>query len=327
MALRDVIFMRRREFIKQVATAGTASVIIGGGILLIGSRSGKSKKALKIYKPKDYKAKIPSDKPVLAIAKNKDYRKAVATAIAVFGGMETFIKTGDYVCLKPNIGWDRSAQQGANTHPEVVAELGRLCFKAGAKKVIVVDVTCNAPRRCYNRSGIKAAAQAEGIEVIIPDDSLFEHIDFGNNSLGKWQVLKPVLECDKLINVPVVKHHSLSGMTASMKNWFGVLTGPRNRLHQDIHDNIAELAYLFQPTLVVEDVTRVLQRNGPQGGKLEDLITYDSVVVSTDQVAAEAYVTRFLDKKPADFPFIGIAENKGVGISQPPSDKVIKIDV
>lgn len=319
--------MQRREFIKQITAAGTASVIIGGGILLLGNRSSKSKETLKIFKPKDYRTKIPSDKPILAVAKGEDYRKAVASAIAVFGGMEAFIKTGDYVCLKPNIGWDRSAQQGANTHPDVVAELARLCFKAGAKKVVVVDVTCNSPQRCYNRSGIKAAARAEGVEVIIPDDSLFEFIDFGNNSLGKWRVLKPVLECDKLINVPVVKHHSLTGMTAAMKNWFGVLTGPRNRLHQDVHNNIAELAYLFQPTLVVEDATRVLQRNGPQGGRPEDLVIYDSIVASTDQVAAEAYVTRFLDQKPADFPFIGIAENKGAGITQPPADKIVEIDI
>jgi uncharacterized protein (DUF362 family) len=263
----------------------------------------------------------------MAIAKGKDYRKAVSSAVAVLGGIEVFVEKGDYVCLKPNIGWDRSPQQGADTHPDIVAELTRLCFKAGAGIVVVVDVTCNAPERCYSRSGIKDAAKAEGAEVIIPNDSHFEYVDFGRNSLGKWRVLKPVLECDKLINVPVVKHHSLCGLTASMKNWLGVLTGPRNRLHQDIHYNVAELAYLFQPTLTIVDATRVLQTNGPQGGRLEDLVIYDSVVASTDQVAAEAYVTRFLNKKPTNFPFIEIAEKKGVGISQLPDDKVAEIGV
>lgn len=319
--------MRRREFIKQTVAAGTASVITGGGILLLGNRTSKSKKALKIFKPKNYRVEITPDQPVLAVAKGKDYRKALTSAVAMLGGIEAFVEKGDYVCLKPNIGWDRSPQQGANTHPDIMAELTRLCFKAGAERVVVVDVTCNAPQRCYNRSGIKAAAEIEGAEVIIPDDSHFEYVDFGKNSLGKWRVLKPVMECDKLINIPVVKHHSLSGITAAMKNWFGVLTGPRNRLHQDVHNNIAELAYLFQPTLTIEDATRVLQANGPQGGRLEDLITYDSVVASTDQVAVEAYVTRFLNKKPANFPFIEIAEGKGVGISQLPGDKIAEIDV
>ena len=112
-----------------------------------------------------------------------------------------------------------------------------------------------------------------------------------------------------------------------MKNWFGVLTGPRNRLHQNININIAELARHFQPTLTVEDATRVLQRNGPTGGSVEDVINYNTIVASTDQVAADSYVTRFLGKKPSDFPYIELAENLGVGISKLPDNKIAELEV
>ncbi len=320
-------FMKRREFIKQTAAATAASFVITSGILVCGSRNDETDRATRAYRQKKYQIDMAPDRPLLAAAYSKDYRKAVASAITALGGIEFFIAKGDKVVIKPNIGWDRTSEQGANTHPEVVAELTRLCLLAGAGKVTIVDVPCNDPRRTYNRSGIKAAAENEGADVIIADDSHFAKIDFGLNSLGGWKVLKPVLECDKLINVPVVKHHSLPGITSGMKNWFGVLTGPRNRLHQDINYNIAELARLFQPTLTVEDATRVMQRNGPTGGRIEDVTSYDCIVASTDQVAADSYVTRFLDKKPSDFPYIKLAENMGLGTSHPPDDKIAEIDV
>ncbi|MCP4580252.1 MAG: DUF362 domain-containing protein [candidate division Zixibacteria bacterium] len=319
--------MKRRNFIKQTATATAASIVVGGGILLLGSRDGQSNDQLDIYKPKAWRVPLDPNRPVLAAAKGKDWRLATAAAIGALGGIETFIKAGDIVCIKPNIGWDRTPQLGANTHPDVVAELIHLCLAAGAGKVIVVDVTCNDSNRTYNRSGIKAASEAEGAEVIIAGDSHYAKVDFGTESLGLWKVLKPILECDKLINVPVVKHHSLSGMTAGMKNWFGAITGPRNLLHQNINENIAELGRLFQPTLTVEDATRVLQRNGPTGGRVDDVNTYDSVIASTDQVAADSYVTRYLSLNPDKFPYLGMAEEMGLGLITPPPDKIAEIEV
>ncbi|MCD6163653.1 MAG: DUF362 domain-containing protein [candidate division Zixibacteria bacterium] len=319
--------MKRRDFIKQTASAAAASLVISGGILICGNRNNDAQKVSKKFLLKNYRVKSKPDWPILSIAHGQDYRRVVASALAIFGGIEPFISKGEKVCLKPNIGWDRTPELAANTNPEVVAELVRLCLKAGAAKVTVVDVSCNDPKRTFNRSGIKAAAEAEGAEVIIPNRNHYAMTDFGDDSLGRWKVLKPVIECDKLINMPVVKHHSLSGITSGMKNWFGVITGPRNRLHQDIHYSIAELGRLFQPTLTIEDATRVLVRNGPTGGRINDVKVCDSIVISPDQVAADAYVARFLNKTPTDFPYIAIAEQKGLGVINPPENKIASVEV
>lgn len=319
--------MKRREFIKQTAQAAAATFAIGGGVLLLGNRGrGDNKRSIK-YQLKDYGVQVIPEKPLLSAARGNDWRKATLAAIGALGGIEAFIANDDYVCIKPNIGWDRTPELGANTHPDVVAELISLCHKAGARKVVVIDVTCNSANRTYNRSGIKAAAEGEGAEVLMENDNLFAEIDLGSETLGKWQVLKPILECDKLINVPVVKHHSLSGMTGAMKNWFGALTGPRNRLHQGIDRNIAELGKLFQPTLTITDATRVLQRNGPTGGRIDDVITYNTVIASVDQVATEAYAARFLGKKASDFHYIALAEEMGAGISEIPENKIAELEV
>ncbi len=315
--------MKRRAFIKESIKAGAAIALSTGGILVLGTRkSSESATNGTGFLPKDRRASDNPQYPLLAAVKSQSYPTAVAEAIMILGGMERFVAKGDRVFVKPNIGWDRTPEQGANTHPEIVAEICRLCFKAGAREVTVADVTCNAAERAYNRSGIKEAAQKQGAAVVLITDSELIDVDFGTDSLGRWPVIRKILECDKLINVPVVKHHSLSGMTAGMKNWFGALAGPRNKLHQDIEFSIAELARLFNPTLTIQDATRVMQKGGPTGGRTEDLIAYHTVVAATDPVAAESYVCRFLSRKPADFPFIKMAADFGLGDLNPPENRL-----
>jgi uncharacterized protein (DUF362 family) len=131
--------------------------------------------------------------------------------------------------------------------------------------------------------------------------------------LGKWPVLKPFLETDKLINMPVVKHHNLTKITAGMKNWYGVLGGPRNRLHQQIDISIADLADFFRPTLIIVDATRVLFRNGPVGGALSDVEKHHTVIAATDQVAADSYSCRFLGLQPGSLKFLQMGESRGLG--------------
>lgn len=315
--------MNRRDFIKQSLIAGTAIAATTGGIFILGSRNGSNISAdMPGSMPKDFRVPDNGKFPTVAVVKSDDTRLATAEAIALLGGIERFIGKGDKVFVKPNIAWDRLPEQGANTHPDIVAEICRLCFKAGASKVFVGDVTCNDPERTYNRSGIKAAAAAQGAEVIMISGGELVDMNFGFASIGKWPVIKKILEADKVINLPVIKHHSLSGMTAGMKNWFGALSGSRNRLHQEIDFSIAELARLFRPTLTLLDATRVMQKGGPTGGRPDDLVSFQTIVAATDPVAAESYACRFLDKKPDDFPYIKMAADTGLGEIHLPTTKM-----
>ena len=186
--------------------------------------------------------------------------------LQIWAGSAASSAKQDVVVLKPNIAWDRTPEQAANTNPEVVAEVVRQCWQAGAKRVIVTDVSCNEPRRCFQRSGIQAAARAEGAEVILPDPDRFREVDMGGVVLKSWPVFTPFLEADKVINLPIAKHHALTGATLGMKNWYGILGGERNRLHQQIHQSLVDLANFMLPTLTLMDCYRILLRNGPTGG-------------------------------------------------------------
>jgi uncharacterized protein (DUF362 family) len=262
------------------------------------------------FRPGRAGAATPAD---LALIRNGEPGELTRRAIAELGGMSRFVPRGSTVVVKPNIGWDRPPELGANTHPEIVAAVVALALEAGAKKVRVMDHTCNDARRCYARSGIEAAARAAGAEVIHLPDGRGTEMAIGGERIPSWPVHREVIEADVRINVPVAKHHSLGGASLGMKNWLGAVDGRRNELHQEIARSIVDLAAFFKPALTVLDGTRVLQRNGPQGGDPNDLTHPRLVMAGTDPVAIEAFGSTLLGLTPDDLPQIALAAKRGLG--------------
>jgi uncharacterized protein (DUF362 family) len=239
--------------------------------------------------------------------------KNYAAALRALGGMSKFVTRGDVVVVKPNIGWDRTPEQAANTDPTLVGAVVKSCYDAGAKKVKVFDYPCNDPRRTYVRSGIAAAAKAAGAEVSFMDERKFKQVDMKGTVLKTWPVYSEALDCDRLINVPVAKHHGSSRLTMSLKNWMGVIGDPRGRLHQDFDHSLADLGRFFKPSLTVLDATRILTAYGPQGGDTKDVRTLNTLVVGVDQVAIDSYGTSFFGMKGAQLGYLVEAARLGVG--------------
>jgi uncharacterized protein (DUF362 family) len=239
----------------------------------------------------------------------------VTRAIAAMGGMNKFVSRGDIVVVKPNIGWDRMPIHAANTNPDVVAAVVKLAYEAGAKRVVVADGSCNEATRCFQRSGIKKAVQNlnMGAEIVMPDAHRFRTTRLHGEVLDEWPIFTTLVDADKVINVPVAKHHNLAKYTAAMKNWYGVLGGRRNRLHQNIDTSIADLATFMRPTLVVVDAIRVLMRNGPQGGNIDDTRMMHQVFATTDQVAADAYGSTLIGQSPEHMPYLKMGQERGLG--------------
>jgi uncharacterized protein (DUF362 family) len=259
---------------------------------------------------------VPADPkfPEMAILQGDDPALLARQAVEELGGMRRFVARGDVVLVKPNIGWDRTPEQAANTNPDVVAEIVRESLNAGAKQVIVTDVSCNEPRRCFQRSGIADAAKRAGAEVILPEPSRFKEVDLQGEVLRAWQVFDPFLHVDKVINIPIAKHHGLTGTTLGMKNWYGMLGGQRNQLHQKIHESLVDLADFVRPTLTIIDCYRILIRNGPTGGNLEDVLLKKTLVASTDPVAVDAYVAKaYWNMDVAALPYLKLAAQRGLG--------------
>jgi uncharacterized protein (DUF362 family) len=306
--------LTRREAMLQLLRLGGLAAGCAGAAVWLSEHSFRPVPARAEQARRDHRTAADPQWPHLVVVQGGEPRALVQKALEDLGGIRRFVSRQDVVVLKPNIAWDRTPEQAANTNPEVVAEVVRQCWQAGAKRVIVTDVSCNEPRRCFQRSGIQAAARAEGAEVILPDPELYREVDLGGVVLKSWPVFTPFLDADKIINLPIAKHHGLVGVTLGMKNWYGILGGERNRLHQQIHQSLADLANFMLPTVTLMDCYRILLRNGPTGGNLEDVAIKKTMVAGTDPVALDAYVAKaYWDLDAAHLPYLQLAANKGLG--------------
>lgn len=265
--------------------------------------------------PEVFAGQIPN--PAIAVARGKDYEALVERVLSSLGGMGSFVRPGDKVVVKPNIGWDRSPQQAANTHPLVVKALVEQALAAGASTVLVFDRTCNEERRCYNNSGIIDALKSlknKRVKYDYIDNRKFVPVDIKKGkSLTRWEIYRDALEADSYINVPVAKHHGLSRLTLGLKNSMGIIGGRRGQLHHDLGQKLADLATVIKPQLTVIDATRILLRNGPQGGDLDDVKVNDTLIASTDPVAADAYATTLFGLEPQDIESTVAAYKMGLG--------------
>ena len=289
---QERVYMDRRNFIKTVTTG-----VIGAQFI----------------DPTDLFADPATGTPVMSVVKGSDPAAITSAAVDAIGGMSKFVSKGDVVVVKPNIGWDRTPEQAANTDPVVVATLVTLAFQSGAKKVKVFDNTCNTERRCYERSGIAEAARGAGADVFFTEERKYKKVDLKGEKLKEWPVYRDALEADKIINVPVAKHHTLAKLTLSMKNFMGLIGGRRNLLHQKLDVNIVDLTAFFKPTLTVLDAVRILTANGPQGGNLRDVETLNTVLASTDPVAIDAYGATLFDMTGDDLGYVRVAYERGLG--------------
>jgi uncharacterized protein (DUF362 family) len=265
--------------------------------------------------------------PDLVVVKGKSASSITDAAIEALGGMARFISKGDVVVVKPNMAWDRLPEHASNTNPYVVAEIVKHCFEAGAKTVKVFDRTVNDPRRCYTQSGIRDEAEKYGAKVKYVDERRFRNVELNGIALKKWPLYTELMDADKVINVPVLKHHGLAKITMSIKNWMGVMGGDRSRIHQKLDQSLVDVSTVIKPTLTVLDAVRILTANGPQGGNLDDVKRMNTVVAGVDQVAVDSYGATIFGMKGEDLSYVRLAAEQGHGVMDLKKLNILKINV
>jgi uncharacterized protein (DUF362 family) len=299
----DLTVGGRREFCAGVIRAG-----LGGAVALLAGEF-----VVPGHRPKEAVAAAPAD---LAAVKGPA-AAAARRAVELLGGMQRFVRPGQRVVVKPNIGWDRAPEQAANTSPEVVETVVRLCLECGPKEVRVFDRSCNDPRLCLRRSGIQGAVERIGdgrVSIFIPDERKYREVAIpGGVTLRSWLIYEDALAADVFINVPVAKHHGLTGLTMGLKNVMGVLGGNRGQIHTGFDDKIVDVNLARPSHLTVLDATRILVAHGPQGGRVEDVRAPGTVVAGSDIVAVDAYATRFFGSEPAKIGHVRRAAERGLG--------------
>ena len=291
--------MNRRNFIKKSFQAG----FIAGSALSIGSYSNL------------FSGKFKTDNYDLVAIKGKEPDAMFDEAIKYLGGMESFVKKGQSVVIKPNIGWDASPERAADTNPLLINRIIKHCYKAGAKDVFVFDHTCDNWLRCYSNSGIERAVKDAGGKMVPANNESYYHevkIKKSKN-LSQALVHELILSSDVFINVPVLKEHGSAGLTICMKNLMGVVWDRGYWHRNNLHQCIAEFPLFRKPDLNIIDAYYVMKRNGPRGVSKDDLVEMKSQIISTDIVAADAAAAKLFGINPDNISYIKIADQMKIG--------------
>ncbi len=291
--------MKRREFILKGVSAG----LVTGTSLSIGGLTGLA-------------SVLPAQSTYdLVAVRDGEPDVMFDRAIASHGGMAKYVKKGQKVVVKPNIGWDVSPERAGNTNPKLVGRIIRHCFDAGASEVYVFDNTCDAWNLCYKNSGIEKAVKDAGGKIVPGNtENYYQTVQIPKGKrLKEARVHELILNSDVFINVPVLKHHSSASISLAMKNLMGVVWDRRYWHRNDLHQCIADFVTWRKPTLNVIDGYRVMLRNGPRGVSEADVVLMKQLIVSADIVAADAAATMVFGSKPEDIPHIRIANDMKLG--------------
>jgi uncharacterized protein (DUF362 family) len=332
----------RRQFVTQVGGTG---LVVGGAVaagLLTRDRWGiegvKPPPPVRLNGGKGYAVELPPGRPNVVVVRSSPPRredfasaeaelqaredqalKMVKAALEEMGGdlgVGRFITKGDVVVIKPNVAFDKNPDLAATTQPDTVAAVVKLCLGAGARKVIVADNPINNPESCFFKTKVGEAAVRAGAELMLPKESYFEQLYVGGETITHtWKMFyRPFQHATKVIGISPVKDHNLCKATVTMKNWYGLLGNPRNQFHQNIHGIISDFALMMKPTLVIADGRKLLMRNGPTGGSLNDVKRADTVVVGTDHTAVDSWcVTKLLGKNRGEILYLDKVIQRGLG--------------
>ena len=292
--------MKRRDFLKMSAGAGIAA----GAAISMGGYG-------KLWASPPVNSKYDM---VAVMGGNPD--TMFDMGIQKMGGMNAFVQKGQKVLIKPNIGWDVRPELAANTNPLLVKRIIEHCLMAGAKEVYVFDHTCDNWANCYNHSGIEKVAKDAGAKMVSGNsESYYQKIEIpGGKKLQSTKVHQLLLETDVFINVPILKDHESTRMSACLKSTMGLIWDRGYWHSNDLNQCIADYAlYEKKPALNVIDCYNVIVKNGPQGVSKEDIVPMKSLILTTDWVAGDTAGARMLGIPVEKVEYIPLAHKMGLG--------------
>lgn len=293
--------MKRRDFLKSSLGIGA---LAGAGFTL--GKYGEVMASSAMNHPSLYDlVAVKGGEPDLMFEK----------AIRSLGGMTTFVKKGQKVVVKPNIGWDVSPERAGNTNPKLVGLIVKHCLHAGAKEVYVFDNSCDNWAKCYKNSGIEKAVKDAGGKIAPGNaEANYQQVDIKNGKkLKKVKVHELILDSEVFINVPILKNHMATDLTISMKNLMGIVWDRMYWHRTDLHQCIADFTSFRKPDLNIVDAYRVMMKNGPRGVSEKDISLMKQMIISKDIVATDTAAAKIFGKEPDDVPYIRMAGEMRLG--------------
>lgn len=273
----------------------------------------------------------------VAIVKCADYSSdvsaAVKSAVDLLGGMESFVRPGERVLLKPNLLSPYDPDRAVTTHPTVVEGAAKLVLVSGASCSLgdSPNITAESPE-AYNRllekTGMRGVAERTGIGTVRFDSGSREHEVPEAKFFHRISLTTALDEADVLINLPKFKTHALMTVTGAVKNLFGcVNVRPKIEYHLRAGDRpelfaqaLVDILREVRPRLTIMDAIVGMDGEGPSSGRPR---SFGFILASSDPVAVDAVACLAAGINPMTIPVIRLAHEQGLGTADQSQIEVV----
>ena len=219
-------------------------------------------------------------------------------------------KKEDFIGLKPNLVVSKKASSGATTHPEFVSGVITFLQEKGFDNLKIVEGSWggDSTERAFKVCGYNDISKKYYVPLVDfqKDDSVLYEA-----SNGEYRICSSVMELDRLINMPVLKGHCQTRVTCALKNLKGCIPdSEKRRYHREgLHQQIADLNEILRPDLILVDGLQ----GDPDFEEGGNPCKMNLFLAAVDPVLTDSYVTGLLGLTDRDVPYIGLAEELGVG--------------
>jgi len=235
------------------------------------------------------------------------------------------ISSGDRVLIKPNLVEPAASDSGQITNPQVIEAVARYCLDSGAAQVIIGEGPSyyqaqSHLRECFTRTGVSDVANRLGIKWVVFDDYRYRTFKrVSDYTPDEFRVTEFAFDCDKFINLPVLKTHYLTTVTLAMKNLKGCLKREDKPLfhQQDLSRAIVELCKIIKPTINVIDCTprSIVHQLGSGYAAGVRKSGSGLLITGSDIVATDAVGCALMGIDPAEVRMVALGEAAGLGES------------
>ncbi|MBQ7736688.1 MAG: DUF362 domain-containing protein [Oscillospiraceae bacterium] len=244
-------------------------------------------------------------------------RRALEEAIGAAGGLD-WVKPGMRVGIKLNLCAAKKPEAAATTHPVPAAELTRMLKERGAE--VVLGDSPGGPfvaplmHRSYEATGLRLCEAAGGT---LNEDFGYTEVDFPEGrSIRSFAYVDWLRSCDAVINFCKLKSHGMMGMTAAVKNLYGVIPGTykseyhyRHEDPMNFADMLVDLNEYVKPRLCLCDAVEIMEGNGPTMGTPRHL---GLLLAGTDPYRLDRLGAALLGIREREIPYLEAAKRRGL---------------
>lgn len=246
-----------------------------------------------------------------------EVKEAVGKGLELIGGVNSLVKPGEKILLKPNLLAAELPEKCVTTHPAVFKAVAETLMKTGAKISFGDSPALGSPEKAARKAGIMAAA--EDLGIMLADFKNGREVVFEKGIQNKkFIIAQGILACDGLVSLPKFKTHGLTLLTGAIKNQFGCIPGVlKGEFHvklprlEDFARMLVDLNCLLRPRLYVMDAVMAMEGNGPRGGTPRFM---GVLLFSTDPVALDATACRLVGVRPDEVLTLKYGQQSGLGV-------------